>query len=372
MQNVRVLNRPEDFERLGLNPSVIEPWEHGRRRDAEIPLAMENWYFDSIMEDGTKAVVVFMTKTGDKRHLPVDSPNLRIQITAPDGRSFEDAFYPPVEECETRKGECYVKYGPHSFTGDLVDCDISVSPENGIGCNLHLHGLTKPFRPGTGYIAFGDDEAKEYTWLTFPRCEVTGSLIYDGETHEVKGTGYHDHQFHNSDSMSVIHHWFWGRASLGDYTVAMFDIVANEKYGFKRIPVFCVMDKTGEIIFDGTEHGECRIKELYWSEEAQKYFPRIVEFAYENKGKKVTFRVEWKQEIEIRTPANIYGKLDSQTADKLDKMGLDPSYIRYKANAELVIAEGDKVEKAAGDMIYEFAYFGKYDKRAHIELAGED
>ena len=49
-------------------------------------------------------------------------------------------------------------------------------------------------------------------------------------------------------------------------------------------------------------------------------------------------------------------------------MNQDPSYIRYVAEAELVITEHDETKRARGDMIYEFAYFGKPDKRAHIEL----
>ncbi|MFV0560412.1 MAG: hypothetical protein ACK5NA_06825 [Enterococcus sp.] len=368
MENIRILNKDEDYKRLGINHNHIEEWEHGRRRNPEEIPAMENWYFDSIMNDGTKVVVVFMTKTGDKRNLPLDSPNVRIQITSPSGELFEDAFYLSTEESETRFGECYVKYGPHSFIGNLIDCDIIVKPENGIGCNLHLHGLTKPFRPGTGYIAFGDDEVKEYTWLTFPRCEVNGTITYNGQTQDVQGTGYHDHQFHNIDSMSIIHHWFWGRASLGEYTVAMFDIVANEKYGFQQIPIFCVMDKSGEVIFDGTEHGNAHIKELYWSKKAQKFFPKTIIFNYERDGKKVEFTVTWKQELEVRTPETIFGKLDSKMALTLSKQGLDPSYIRYKADASLKIKDRDNTLTVSGDMIYEYAYFGKHDSRAHIEL----
>lgn len=368
MEKVRLLDRPEDYERLGLNPNVVEEWEHGRRRKpTEVP-AMENWYFDSIMDDGTKVVVVFMTKTGDKRTIPKDSPNLRIQITSPDGKHFDDAFYLDPKKCETRVGECYVKYGEHSFIGDLTDVDIYVNPENGIGANLHVHSLTKPFRPGTGYIAFGDDESKEYTWLTFPRNDVTGTINYDGSEKEVHGTAYHDHQFHSSDSMSIIHHWFWGRASLGDYTVAMFDIVANEKYGFQQIPIFCVMDKSGEVIFDGTQHGQSHIKDLYWSDPAKKYFPKTTEFDYERDGKKVTFTVTWSEELEVRTPETIFGQLNPAMAEKLDKMGLDPSYIRYKADAKLTIDDGNQPTNATGDMIYEYAYFGKTDRRAHIEL----
>ncbi|WP_437397682.1 hypothetical protein [Flagellimonas lutimaris] len=102
MEKVRVLDRPEDFKKLGINPDVVEQWEDGRRRD-QVPGAMENWYFDAIMEDGTKVVVVFLTKHADKRQLATNSPNLRIQITTPDGKLFEDAITVPIEESEVRK-----------------------------------------------------------------------------------------------------------------------------------------------------------------------------------------------------------------------------------------------------------------------------
>ena len=362
------MNRPEDFKRLGLNPDVVELWEDGRRRDPG-PGLMENWYFDSIMEDGTKAVVVFLTSSSEKRHLAEDYPNLRIQITDPSGQHHESFIEVPAADCEIRKGECLVQMGPHSFIGDLVDYRIKVEPVNGIGCDLHLQVLVKPFRPGTGYVAFGDDEAKEYTWICFPRGRVTGSLTYAGKTHDVTGMGYHDHQFHNVDSMTTIHHWLWGRQSLDDYTVVIFDIVANEKYGFKRVPIFGLIDNTsGEAVFQNTDHAVCSIKEMYLEHETQKPHPKLLTYTYEHSGKKIDYMIRWKQEIEVRSSKNIFDVVDEETKKRFDQMNLDPSYIRYVAEAELVITEHDEIKRARGDMIYEFAYFGKPDKRAHIEL----
>ena len=31
--SIRIMNRPEDFKALGINPEVVEPWEDGRRND---------------------------------------------------------------------------------------------------------------------------------------------------------------------------------------------------------------------------------------------------------------------------------------------------------------------------------------------------
>lgn len=154
MEPVIVLNKEEDFKRLGLNHKKIEQWEDGQRRNSE-PQAMENWYFDAIIEDGTKVVVVYMTKTGATRHLSVDSTNVRIQITTPDGKNIEDVFYLTAAESETRKGSCYLQYEPHTLTGNFVDYYIKIKPINGIGCDLHFKVKVKPFRLGTGYIAFG-------------------------------------------------------------------------------------------------------------------------------------------------------------------------------------------------------------------------
>ena len=300
MEKVRILDEPEDFKRLGINPDAVELWEDGRRRE-QIPGAMENWYFDAIMEDGTKVVVVFLTKLGEKRQMATNSPNLRIQITTPQGKLFEDSITVPVEESEVRKGECHVQFGQHSFIGNLVDYDIKVSPVNGIGCDLHLKVLVKPFRPGTGYVAFGDDEAKEYTWICFPRGSVSGTIVYDGKNQEVKGMGYHDHQFHNTDSMTTIHHWIWGRQSLESYTIVIFDIVSNEKYGFKQIPIFGLIDnKTGDVIFMNTKNAKCEIKELYLQKESQKLHPKVVKFSYEHSGMKIEYTIKWKEEIEVQ------------------------------------------------------------------------
>ena len=52
----RLMDQPEDFKRLGINPDKVEKWEDGRRTHTE-EVGSEVWYFDGTMDDGTKFMV---------------------------------------------------------------------------------------------------------------------------------------------------------------------------------------------------------------------------------------------------------------------------------------------------------------------------
>ena len=52
---------PADYQRLGLSPTSIAPWEDGARTDDSAG-TYEWWYFDAHLADGAKLVVAFMNK----------------------------------------------------------------------------------------------------------------------------------------------------------------------------------------------------------------------------------------------------------------------------------------------------------------------
>lgn len=58
----RLMDQPEDFKKLGINPEKVEKWEDGRRTKTE-EVGSEIWYFDGTMEDGTKYMVGFRPKS---------------------------------------------------------------------------------------------------------------------------------------------------------------------------------------------------------------------------------------------------------------------------------------------------------------------
>src|SRR6267154_3961739 len=87
---------PADYERLGLSPTSIAPWEDGARTDDSAG-TYEWWYFDAHLADGAKLVVAFMNKEIAEPQKAL-SALLRLELDLGDGRHFEKlVHYPPGE-----------------------------------------------------------------------------------------------------------------------------------------------------------------------------------------------------------------------------------------------------------------------------------
>lgn len=372
----KVLNDPADYERIGVTPGIVEPWEDGRRSDPGKPI-QENWYFDAAMDDGTKLVVSFRPNAPGGSDLGVgdagdglDRPNINIHVTTADGHTTTDMIFSDPADSWTKVGQCDLKYGPHYLRGDLVDYDIHVEPAGGVGADLHFHSLVKPFRPGTGYIAFepGESLDRTWTWTTIPRGQVTGTVTANGRTWPVSGLGYHDHGWNGMNPMAAWHHWLWARQSSGDLTVAMSDLVAAQRYGFTWVPIIGVLDASGEVIFSNidSENATIDIEERYVEPETGKEYPKKITYTFANDGTLVTYRIEWTEQIEVRAAGNILIKANPELKAKFDALGVNPSYLRYAGKGDITLtdlATGTE-QRSVGDMIYEYASFGNPDPRA--------
>lgn len=371
MALARLMTRPEDYEKLGIKPGVVEQWEDARRDTAE-PGHNEVWYFDATMDDGTKTVVGFRpvgVSTGSGAG--VDAPNLNVNITTPDGQDFVKMIQVPVEESSISSEKPDVHFGPHYVVGDLKDYDVHVEPVDGVGVDLHYHALVEPYRAGgTSVIALGENEEYYYTDQSVPRCEVTGTVTADGRTWQVSGQGYHDHQWMNITPFAAWHHWLWGRFYTENYTAVIYDFITTEKFGFTRIPIFGILDRSGKVIFDNKADVEARVT-TYHDDQTDKDYPKASHYVFGDGGKTVEFDVEWSQIIEVRdmygaTSKDHYGLAGDKQRAAYDAMGIKPSYMRYYANGSLSITEDGTTVSESGDMIYEFNYMGVPDPRAHL------
>lgn len=370
MPTARLMTKPEDYTKLGIKPGVVEPWEDGRRDDAE-PGHNEVWYFDATMDDGTKTVVGFrpIGLTGEAGK---DSPNLNVNITTPDGKEFMSMLQVPAADSHIGTDKCDVHFGPHYAVGDLKNYDIHVDPVEGVGVDLHYEALVGTYRPGgTSHIALGDNEEFYYTDQSIPRCKVTGTVTANGKTWEVSGEGYHDHQWMNINPLMAWHHWLWGRFYTENYTVVIYDFIANEKFGFARIPIFGVLDKSGKTIFDNRGDVDAHVS-TYHDDKTDKDYPKKSSYLFHDGDKTAEFDVEWTQILEVRdmygasAEEDHYGLAGAKQHKAYDALGIKPSYMRYYANGTLKLTENGKTETKSGDMIYEFNYLGVPDSRAHL------
>lgn len=366
MLNARLMDQPEDFKKLGINQDRVELWEEGRRSKG-IAGDNEVWYFDANMEDGTKIVIGFRPKALEKMNLDSDSPNVNIVVTTPDGRDLRDFHYFADKESSTGVGNgCDLKYGVDTAKGDFKQYDVHVEPINGIGADLHYEALVEPFRQGTAIVAFGDNDELHHTDLSVPKNVVTGTIYYDGKVHEVKGVGYHDHQWMNASPMALYHHWLWGRMYTDKYTVYIYDFVTNEKYGFKPIMMFGLLDnETGKVVFT-TDGNFTRDTKLEKQAPTGREFPKESKYVFKNvDGKEVDFNVTWVEQIEN---TNWYDNATEEGKKQFDALNLSPIYTRYYAKGEVTFTDKTNNTKvtSSGDMIYEYPYFGNPDERANV------
>lgn len=366
MKNARIMDRPEDFEKLGISPNKVELWEEGRRNPAKAG-NNEVWYFDGTLTDGSKFIIGFRPKAPAKTNLDGDSPNINMVITTPDGREVSDFQYFTAEESYTGKGEgCDLKYGPNTAKGDFKHYDLHIEAINGIGADLQFKALVEPFRQGTGIVTFGDNDEFHHTDLAVPKNCVTGILYYDGKEHQVEGLGYHDHQWMNTIPMVLYHHWLWGRMYTDKYTVYIYDFVTAEAYGFKRLPMFGLLDnETGKIVFKTDGHFTLETKKEMQPQLGRE-FPKVSRYVFENSdGQSVEFTITWEQELETR---DMYGKAPETIKKQYDSQNIAPTYMRYYAKGTVAFKDPltETSNVSSGDMIYEYAYFGRPDERSHI------
>lgn len=361
----RLFDQPEDFAKIGVNPDKVELWEEGRRTKTEEP-GSEVWYFDGTMEDGSKYMVGYRPKGIEGMQKPEDSPYINLYIKSPEGKEFRDAASYTAEEGYFSTEMCDVKAGSHWCKGDFKTYDMYYEPIHGVGLELHYEALTEPFRQGTGINVFGDNDEFYHTDLAVPKNKVTGRLFYDGEWHEISGFGYHDHQWMNTNHMTLYHHWFWGRMYTDKYTVYIYDFVAGKKYGYKQLPFFGLMDNdNGKIVFMTDGNFELTT-ELEPEVNAGREFPKTSHYVFTNvDGKKVELDVTWKDQLEFW---NFYGMADEKTKAMYDMLGVNTQYTRYYAVGDVRFTdpENGSVTESSGDMIYEYAYMQAPDPDAHV------
>src|ERR1700752_944835 len=150
---------PADYERLGLSPSSIEPWEDGARTDDSAG-TYEWWYFDAHLDDGAKLVVVFFTKHFTVPGKPL-APMIRIDLDLPDGTSYNKIAEFQPEEFSSSRDRCDVRIGGNSFSGDLHTYKIIARVQD-LAVEISLTGEVPPWRPQTGHLYFGLKDEHEF------------------------------------------------------------------------------------------------------------------------------------------------------------------------------------------------------------------
>ena len=343
----------DEYDLLGIEKGSPKPWEDGLRTNGAKG-TYEWWYFDSKLNDGSSLVVVFFTKpiaSLDNNYVPYAT----FTLTKPDGSRIYSETYQPIDSCSYSHNKCDVKIGACSFKGDMHTYDIHWDYD-GIIADIELRGNVPSWRPESGHILFDFDNY--FAWLpSVPEGDVEVTVTMGDSVESYSGTGYHDHNWGNTPMFFMMHHWYWGRAKVGDYQVITSYITANKKHSYDETPIF-MLARNGEIIAD------CPEKYLTYSE-LEPYYDVVTrkhvagKLIYDYDDGNQHYRITYTREGDIERMGMETQVTKLQYAAIL-LMGLRGSYHRMVGTVTLERIEGSEiVEKVTSHALWELMYFGK-------------
>ena len=234
--------------KLGIAPVEVAEFEDGQRIGVDSG-RYEWWYFDAHLDDGAAVVVVFYTKPNVSPGGPL-APRITINITMPDGRMFDKVLDVGSELFRASKSGCDVRIGTNRFVGDLNRYDITATIEE-ISVDIGLTGQVRAWRPKSGHLYFGvEEKEKLFAWLpSVPNGLASVRYRIGNEEHRACGSGYHDHNWGDVPMQTLMHNWYWARASVGPYSVIASHITAAPAYGYETQIVY-MLARDGKIIAD--------------------------------------------------------------------------------------------------------------------------
>lgn len=342
-----------DYQRLNMKENEIEKWEDSHRTNCN-KYEYEWWYFDSKLFDGSSLVIDFFP-TSLLNHKGRVKPNGMIRYTKPDGTVINDEFRLPKEMATFGKEHCSVRIGENYIEGDLQNYKIKYKTDK-IEAEVELIGRVPSWRPATGHIFF--DEEKYFAWFpSVPSGSVKATIKYDGKTEVLEGYGYHDHNWGNAPMFYLLHHWYWGRAKIGDYDVISSYITCQKKYGYKHVMVF-MLAKDGKIISENLANPDYFQTEPEYDPVVRKHFHKKITYHYYASDAEYRITYQMKEHLEH---FNLKDAMNRKLVDFLLMVNrLDPSYSRFGGDITLEkIVDGEIVEKITAPGMWELMYFDK-------------
>ena len=158
--------------------------------------------------------------------------------------------------------------------------------------------------------------------------------------------------------IKLMHHWYWGRAKIGNYKVISSWITAGKKYGYKDHDVFMIA-KDGEILGDNSNHTLRFLpEERYIDEHTGKpvYNKVVYEYTTESGDE---YRITYDRSGDINKTCFV--DVLPKPLGLLAKMiGFDGGYLRFEGTATIEkLEDGKIVEKVSDPAVWELMYFGK-------------
>ncbi len=288
----------------------------------DTPEYYEWWYLDGMFENGWKCTVTYFWRTHSQKD---HRPSILIDMYAPDGRKAHGYDVFEIADCKASTEKCDVVLGPNWLK--QVDNDVYklAINSNGIGAQLTFTRKAQGWKPSpTGLMI--DGPSGHQGWCnSMPRADIEGELLFQGEKVQVKGLGYHDHNWGDCDMDKGMTGWGWGRMHSDRYTFVYGWLFPLEKDAPPKPALYVAMG-TQPIFVSGDL--PCKMSNPVLHAESGNMVPSIIEMGGSTPygvtvNVKLTLEsiMDWQKVMQASGfPMLYYRRLSHMVAD-IDQMG---------------------------------------------------
>jgi len=329
----------------------LKPVDDGLHMDIGQRGMYEWWYFDAHLDNGYTLVVFF--------HASNPNPGLEgktgmeIVLLRPDGIRCQNFIPYNIAQFSAARDKPEVTIGGNTLRveqreGELPVYQIDVK-EKEFGCHLTYRAEVNGWKPGTGLSQFG--ELGFFGWvIPFARASVEGTITDGNKTMQVKGIGYHDHNWLNFPFQSIIQYWMWGRIYSENLTVAYAYIQCNEKVDNHTVKVLMLAD--GKDVVLSTGEFDFLKDDFEYNSKANYQFPTKIII---NASGVLKATLKMKRILEAQDMLENFNPVLRFLAKYL--LRIKPGYFRLESAFELEVMREGKSARENGTTLHEIVLF---------------
>jgi hypothetical protein len=221
-----------------------------------------------------------------------------------------------------------------------------------------LTGDVPAWRPKSGHSYFGvEGREKLFAWLpAVPHGLANVRYSIGKAEHRASGSGYHDHNWGDVPMQTLMHNWYWARASVGPYTVIASYITAIAAYGYETQIVY-MLAKDGKIIADDDAKVSFETDRVATDGKTGKPVADVTRYTYRDADTRYVVSFERKETI---LQAILTDRMPLLKRIVARLIGFDGAYHRFTGKVSIGKFEGRvSVERFDDRAIWELMYFGK-------------
>ncbi len=315
--------------------------------DIEGDQPFEWWYFDGHLDNGQTFVGVF--------HLPsfvTNEPAVTFSLYDPDWTRLDFSKSISKEDFEASKQDIHIET-PAGFVRRLDDKTYHVRwIMDGLDADFTLTTLAPGWRPmeENGKV---NQQSQEFFWVVHQaRNRIEGTLTVNGQTSQVTGEGYADHNWGRKKLNKITRRWVWGRIIAGDYTIIYADVEYRDPKVVSR-PLYIAK---GDKMLVGSGSPAIRQWKFRTHKELKRYYPRRLSIVYEDENISADIEIARKELVEAVNLLKA-GGYPAIVRWPIQWFVARPSYFRVIGDYEGEIMIDGKVDNISGQCLYEVMEF---------------